>query len=78
MNKRVKTIVYWPGITNDILRAWENCSSCNLIAPCNPRLPQIEPLVSKDPFESIVCDYFHFKGWYYFVADNRLNNNESK
>ena len=73
MNERAKAIVYWPGITNDIQGTRENCNSCNLIAPSNPRLPPIEPLIPKVPFESIVCDYFHFKGWYYFVAADRLS-----
>ena len=73
MNERAKSIVYWPGITNDIQGCRENCNSCNLIAPSNPRLPPIEPLIPKVPFESIVCDYFQFKGWYYFVAADRLS-----
>ena len=40
------------------------CNSCNLVAPSNPRLPPIEPLIRKVPFKSIVCDYFQFKEWY--------------
>ena len=49
--------------------AKEICNSCNLIAPSNSRLPQIPDAV---PFESIVCDYFHSKRWYHFVAADRL------
>ena len=30
-------------------------------------------MIPKVSFESIVCDYFHFKGWYYFVAADRLS-----
>ena len=73
MDERAKSIVYLPGITNDVQGCRENCNSCNLIAPSNPRLPPIEPLIPKVPFESIVCDYFQFKGWYYFVAADRLS-----
>ena len=73
MNERARFIVYWPGITNDIQGCRENCNSCNLIVPSNPRLPPIEPLIPKVPFESIVCDYFQFKGWYYFVVADRLS-----
>ena len=69
----MKAVVFWPGITKDIQQIRENCSSCNLIAPSNPRLPPVEPLIPKVPFESIVCDFFHFKGWYYFVAADRLS-----
>lgn len=73
MNERAKTVVFWPGITKDIQQTRESCSSCNLVAPSNPRLPPIEPYIPKVPFESIVCDYFHYKGWYYFVAADRLS-----
>ena len=56
----------------------ENCNSCNLIAPSNPRLTPIEPLISKVSFESIVCDYFRFKGWNCFVAADRTKKNQIK
>ena len=35
-------------------------------------LPLNEPLIPKVPFESIVCDNFYFRGWYYLVAADRL------
>ena len=73
INELAKAILYWPGKTNDIQSCRENCNSCNLIASSNPRLPQIEPLIQKVSFESNVCNYFHFKGWYYFIAADRLS-----
>ena len=39
MNERARSIVYLLGITNNIQGCRENCNSCNLIAPSNPRLP---------------------------------------
>ena len=36
------------------------------------RLPPIEPWISSTPFEAIACDYFLLRGWYYFVAADRL------
>ena len=72
MDEQAKSIVYWPGKTNDIQGCRENCNNCNLIAPSNPRLSPIEPLIPKVPFVSVDCDYFHFKGWYYFLAADRL------
>ena len=73
MNKRAKAIVYQLGITNDNQGARENCNSCNLISPSNPRLSPIKTLIQKIPFESIICNYFRFKGCYYFVAADRLS-----
>ena len=72
MNEPAKANVYWPGTTNDIQDCREICNSCNLIALSNPRLPSIEPLNKKVPFEFIVCYYFHFKRWYYFVDADRF------
>ena len=32
-----------------------------------------EPWIPTTPFEAIACDFFHFKGHYYFVAPDRLS-----
>ena len=72
MNERAKASVYWPGITNDIHAARSTCSNCNKIAPSHARTPPIEPCIPTTPFEAIACDYFHYMGWYYFVAADRL------
>ena len=73
MNERAKAAVYWPGITNDIKMATSNCSSCNKTAPSQPKMPPVEPWIPTSPFEAIACDYFHFKGRYYFVVADRLS-----
>ena len=73
MTERAKAGVYWPGITKDIESARANCSSCNRIMPSQARLPPIEPWIPSTPFEAIACDYFHFIGFYYFVAVDRLS-----
>ena len=49
------------------------CSNCNIIAPSHARTPPIEPCIPTTPFEAIACDYFHYMGWYYFVAADRLS-----
>ena len=73
MNERAKTSVFWPGITHDIQTTREGCKHCNNIMPSQPRLPPVEPIIPTTPFEAICCDYFHFMGWYYFVAADRLS-----
>ena len=42
-------------------------------SPSQPRLPAFQPHIPTTPFESICCDYFFHKGWYYFVAADRLS-----
>ena len=73
MNERAKASVYWPGITTDILNIRNGCQSCNRIMPSHARLPPIEPCVPTTPFEAIACDFFHYMGYYYFVAADRLS-----
>ena len=73
MNERAKASVYWPGITKDIESVRANCTSCNRIMPSQARTPPLEPWIPSTPFEAIACDYFHFKGRYYFVAADRLS-----
>ena len=41
--------------------------------PSQARTPPLEPWIPSTPFEAIACDYFHFKGHYYFVAADRLS-----
>ena len=73
MNERAKASVYWPGITNDIESVRRNCQSCNKIMPSQARTLPVEPWIPTTPFEAIACDYFHFMGYYYFVAADRLS-----
>ena len=73
MNERAKASVYWPGITKDIQSVRAKCHSCNNIMPSQSRISPVEPCIPTTPFEAIACDYFHFKGHYYFVAADRLS-----
>ena len=73
INERAKASVYWPCITKDIESVRANCTSCNRIMPSQARTPPLEPWIPNTPFEAIACDYFHFKGHYYFVAADRLS-----
>ena len=73
MNERAKSVVFWPGISVDIQKVRAECNSCNKNAPSQARPPPIEPWIPATPFEAIACDYFHFRGWYYFVAADRLS-----
>ena len=73
MNARAQVSFYWPGITNDIASTRETCYHCNNIAPSHARLPPIEPCIPTTPFEAIACDFFHYMGYYYFIAADRLS-----
>ena len=73
MNERAKTSVYWPGITEDINTIRRECQSCNRITPSHAKIPPVAPSIPSTPFEAIACDYFHYLGYYHFVAADRLS-----
>ena len=73
MNERAKASVFWPGITRDIQNLRDYCQSCNRITPSQAHIPPHEPWIPSSPFEAIACDYFSYKGRYYFVAADRLS-----
>ena len=73
MNARVKTSVFWPGITIQIQELRNNCQACHRIAPSNPRPP---PTPSPDPvypFQMICADYFCYGGHNYLVIVDRYS-----
>ena len=73
MTERAKAGIFWPGITSEIQRIRQHCSSCNRSVPSQTKTPPIEPWIPSTPFKAIACDYFHFRGWYYFVAADQLS-----
>ena len=62
MERRVRVIVYWPGISEDISRTTETSGDCNRNAPSQAAAPLIPPLTPSTPFEAIVADFFS-QGW---------------
>ena len=73
MKDRARCSIYWPGITKDIELTRDSCFHCNRCAPSQAKLPPFEPHVPSTPFEAIACDYFLYKGHYYFIAADRLS-----
>lgn len=74
MLSRVKTSVYWPGITAEINGARLTCSPCNRMAPSQSSLPP-EPITVPDyPFQYICADYFQYSGSNYLITVDRYTN----
>ena len=73
MESRARSIVFWPGMTNDIRAVREHCSACNRSAPSQAATPAIPSPVPSTPFESIFADFFDFGGCHYLVAGERLS-----
>ena len=73
MSARAQDSIFWPGLSVDINKKRESCSSCNREAPSQPRMPPIEPIIPNTPFECLAADYFHYAGKYYLVIADRLS-----
>ena len=73
MESRARSIVFWPGMTNDIRAVREHCSACNRSAPSQAATPGIPSPVPSTPFESIFADFFDFGGCHYLMAGDRLS-----
>ena len=67
MESRARSIVFWPGMTNDIRggAVGEHCSACNRSAPSQAATPAIPSPVPSTAFESIFADFFDFGGCHY-------------
>ena len=73
MESRARSIVFLPGMTNDIRAVREHCSACNRSAPSQAATHAIPSPVPSTPFESIFADFFDFGGCHYHVAGDRLS-----
>ena len=73
MRSRAKNTIYWPGLNVAIRQKRENCSTCNRIAPSQPREPiQMMPH-PKYPFQYICMDAFQMRGQNYLAAVDKFS-----
>ena len=69
---RAEQSVFWPGMTGDIKRTRSSCKTCHIIAPSQPNMPPVQPVVPSYPFQHICCDYFSLHGRYFGVVVDRF------
>ena len=74
MTERAKASVFWPGITQSIQQTRNQCNTCWEIAPSQPHLPPVEPIIPTSPFEAVASDYFELNGHWYLVFVDRFSN----
>ena len=73
MESRAGSIVFWPGLTDDIRTQRNSCSACNQAAPSQAATLSRPTPVPSTPFESIYADFFMYAGNHYLVAGDRLS-----
>ena len=58
MERKARSIVFWPCMTNDIRAVCDSCVHCNRNAPPQAPTPPISSNPPATPFEKIFADYF--------------------
>lgn len=74
MMSRAETSIFWPGISNDIIRLRNGCNHCNRNAPSQPNAPPTPLVYPSYPFQCVCADFFHYKGGNYLVIVDRYSN----
>lgn len=65
---RARSIIFWPGINNDIDNLINNCDTCLNLSPENGREPIIQHAVPKGPWQKVGIDFFEFRDKNYILA----------
>jgi hypothetical protein len=73
MELRAQSIVFWPGITDDIHTTRSKCRECNRNAPSQAPTPSEPAIPPSTPFEQVFADFFEFGGHHYLVVGDRLS-----
>lgn len=73
MGARARSIVFWPGMTEDIIRTRAECRDCITNAPSQPSLPSTPSIPPSTPFEKVFADFFDCAGQHYLVIGDRLS-----
>ena len=73
MERRARTIVFWPGMSKDIHETREGCTDCNRNAPSQAATLTLPSSPPSTPFEAVFADFFDYGGRHYLVVGDRLS-----
>ena len=73
MGNRARSVVFWPGRTEDLKRTRSFCRDCNKNAPSQPPLKPVISTPPSTPFEEIFSYFFQCGGHHYLVVGDRLS-----
>jgi hypothetical protein len=65
---RVRLVIYWPGLDNDIDNIILSCKTCQDVLPSNHREPITHKPRPSQPFQAIAADFCSFAGREYLIT----------
>ncbi len=66
--KRLKDVVFWPGIAEDVTKKVSQCSTCNSLSAHQQKEPMIVPPVPDLPWTNLGADIFQWHRKHYLVT----------
>lgn len=60
--RRPHQIVWWPGITSDIINTVQSCNKCQTLLPFQVKEPMMSESTPTKPFEDVSADIFSHAG----------------
>ena len=73
MTARAAISVFWPGMTEDIIRTRLACSFCDRSSPSQPAAPPTKPATPAFPFEMMCSDYLSYAGKEFLIMVDRYS-----
>ncbi|XP_013389514.1 uncharacterized protein K02A2.6-like [Lingula anatina] len=74
MITRAESLIFWPGITPDIVSTRTGCNHCNRMTPSQPSAPPTQLIYPDYQFQCVCADYFHYMGNNYLFIFDRYSN----
>lgn len=72
--RRARGVVFWPGMSRDVERVVQSCSTCALHAPMPPREPMQPHHIPDIPWAKVGSDIFEYRKKYYLILVDYLSN----
>ncbi|XP_053382273.1 uncharacterized protein K02A2.6-like [Mercenaria mercenaria] len=66
--RRASDIMFWPGMSNQILEYVQACSLCEKYRPSNAKEPLFSHEVPQRPWQNVSCDIFAFDNKQYLIT----------
>lgn len=67
INKKMKQLFYWPGMTSDVINVVSTCKICQKFGKSKTRSPMMNHDIPNIPFSKIAVDIAEFQRSYYLV-----------